>query len=151
MRSSGRCPGRSSSAMPPLRIQSNPTGDSQTMGTLGCPSYVLAHHLAPSSPSAPSPTSQQEDSVEDKWLLYKVSISDSSILYRAGHAPPPACLPPFLSPPNHPSSPGDQEGEEPSPQAFLPTTNSLLFSLFETCSSVCVFQGCTRKKTWEGG
>lgn len=35
----------------------------------------------------PMPRSQQEDTNEDKWLLYKVSISDS-LLFRAGHAPP---------------------------------------------------------------
>ena len=89
-------------------------------------------------PEPPSLTSQQEDTNKDKWLLYKVSISDSSILYRVGLGP---LLLPFLLPST--SRPHEIMGRVKSPPlcALLPTTTNLLFFLFETCGSVSLYQG----------
>lgn len=114
-----------------------PQRDSQRMGTMGCP-FVLAYHpqlLCP--PGSPNLASQQEDTNEDKWLLYKVSISDSSILYRTGHAPPSTAF--SIAPPTSQLSKMLGKVKNPPLHALLPTTTSLLLFLFETCSSVSLF------------
>lgn len=109
---------------------------------MGCP-CVLAYHpqlLCPPVPP-PNPASQQEDTNEDKWLLYKVSISDSSILYRAGHAPPSTAFSIAPPPPPAASHLHKMLGKVKSLplHALLPTTTNLLLLLFETCSSVSLF------------
>jgi hypothetical protein len=93
-----------------------------------------------------SPASQQEDTNKDKWLLYKVSISDSSILYRVGHALPSTA---FSISPNGPSIPADGEGEEPALHALLPTTNLLFSSLKPAVLCVCL--SVYKIKIGEGG
>lgn len=122
-----------------------PQGDARGGGPWGVP---VSWPTTPASlfPSAPSPASQQEDTNEDKWLLYKVSISDSSILYRVGHAPPSTAFSIAPQPPNKVLG----KVKNPPLHTLLPTTNLLLF-LFETCSSVSVYHGCTRRgggKDW---
>lgn len=129
--------------MPPPRIQSDPTRGQPEDGDHGvslCPGLPPPASLSPSAP--PNPASQQEDTNEDKWLLYKVSISDSSILYRAGHAPPSTAF--SIAPPPPPPAASHLHkmlGKVKSLplHALLPTTTNLLLLLFETCSSVSLF------------
>lgn len=128
--------------MPPPRIQSDPTRGQPEDGDHGvslCPGLPPPASLSPSAP--PNPASQQEDTNEDKWLLYKVSISDSSILYRAGHAPPSTAFSIAPPPPPAASHLHKMLGKVKSLplHALLPTTTNLLLLLFETCSSVSLF------------
>lgn len=135
MRSSGRCPGRWSSAMLPPRIQSDPTrgqledGDHGVSLCPGPPPQLLC------PPVPPSPASQREDTNEDEWLLYKVSISDSSILYRVGHAPPSTAFSIAPQPPIYKKS---GKVKNPPLHALLPTTTNLLFSSLKP-AVLCLF------------
>lgn len=147
MRSSGRCPGHWSSAMPRPRIQSDLTKGQPEDGDHGvslCPGPPP--QLCP--PVPPSPASQQEDTKEDMWLLYKISISNS-ILYRVGHVPH---LLPFLFPPtSHPHRTLDKVKNPP----FMPSYQQQIcfFSSLKP-AVLCLYQGCTRrkkkKKDWRG-
>lgn len=95
-----------------------PQGAAREWGPLGVLESWTTPCLASLSPRVPSLTSQQEDTNKDKWLLYKVSISDSSILYRVGLGP---LLLPFLLPST--SRPHEMLGRVKSPplRALLPT------------------------------
>lgn len=152
MRSSGRCPDHWSSAMPPPRIQSDPTrGQPEDGDHGGVPvSWPTTPAFLPHPSPPPSPASQQEDTNENKWLLYKVSISDSSILYSVGPAPPSTA---FSIAPNYLSIHDGGEGEEPSP-SYLPPTTNLLFSSLKLVL-LCLFiwgilEGKGEKKIGEG-
>lgn len=93
------------------------------------------------SPVPPSPTSQQEDTNEDKWLLYKVSIRFFYTVQSRACAPI-YCL--FYCPSTSHLYKMLGKVKNSPLHTILPTTNLLLF-LFETCSSVSVYHGCTRR------
>lgn len=133
--------------MPPLRIQSDPTrgqpenGDYGLSQCPGPPPQLLHLPLSPAQPA--SKRTQRRTSGFYTKYLYQI------LLYCTEWGMCPHLLP-FLLPPASHLSQIMGKVKSPPLHAHLPTTN-LLFFLFEICSCVCVYQGCTRKKTGEGG
>lgn len=122
--------------MPPPRIQSDPTRGQPEDGDHGvslCPGPPPPASL---SPSAPQP-SQPARGHKRGQVAFIQSISDSSILYRAGHAPPSTAFSIAPPPASHLHKMLGKVKNLPL-HARLPTTNLLLL-LFETCSSVSLF------------
>lgn len=142
MRSSGRCPDHWSSAMPPPRIQSDPTRDSQRMGPWGVLESWPAPCLASLSPRAPQPDQPARDTNRTSGFYTKYLYQILLYCTEWGLAPV-CCLFYCPQPPIH-----KMLGRVKSPplRALLPTTTNLLFFLFETCGSVSLYQGCTRRR-----
>lgn len=86
-------------------------GHSQKVGTTGCP-------CVPARPASfifqCLPARQQEYTSKDKWLLYKVSISDSSMLHSTDLCP---LLPFLLTLTAHPAGDGEVN-TAPSPPSY---------------------------------
>lgn len=127
MRSSGKCPDHWSSAMPPPRIQSDPSrgqpgdGDHGVSLSPGPPPSFFVPQSPPARPAS------KRTQMRTKWLLYNYLYQ--ILLYCTEWGLCPHLLPFLLPPTSHPCKMLGRV-KSPSLHALLPTSTNLLFFLF---------------------